>query len=102
MPGPYVMVTSPRTLKRFRTIKTGVASSVEPLLEGPLAGQDIPFSVYGVRVVASSQLSITEGVGTDENSAYIYAPGQLYVRRVSHKAVLENGQHACANPPQSD
>ena len=83
VPGPYVMVTHPRTVKRFRTIKTGVASSVEPLLEGPLAGQDIPLSVYGVRVYSSSQLAVNEGAGTNENSAYIYAPSQLHVVRRS-------------------
>jgi uncharacterized protein len=99
--GPYVLVTHPRTLKRLRTIKVGTASSVEPLLEGPLAGQDIPFSVYGVPVVSSSQLSIVEGVGTNENSAYIYAPSQLYCVRRSD-VVFEVDRSRLFNSDQSE
>ena len=48
-----------------------------------MSGRDIPFSVYGVPVYSSSPLSIAEGGGTNENSAYIFAPSQLYVVRRS-------------------
>jgi HK97 family phage major capsid protein len=75
-----VIVMHPRSWQTLIKIKE-VTGSVKPLLqESAGAGtQGIQRSLYGVPVLLSSQLSITEtqGTSTDCSSAYVYEADQL-------------------------
>jgi len=76
-----IIVMHPRSWKALLKLKEGTSANNKPLLQqsaGSGSGM-IQRSLYGVRVLLSSQLSITETQGTSSNasSAYVYRPDQL-------------------------
>lgn len=75
---PGAIVMHPRTWGAVRKLK----DSQGRYLVGSGSG-DAPATIFGVPVFVTSQLSIaeTQGTSTNASSAYVYAPGEVYLVR---------------------
>jgi HK97 family phage major capsid protein len=86
---PSVIVMHPRTWRTLSKIKE-VSGSAVPVLQGEgNVGSAPRRSIYGLPVLLSSQLSITETQGTANNasSAYVYDASEVVVVRRSDVSV---------------
>lgn len=72
------IVMSPRTWGSLLLLKQGTANNNMPLLTMTDVAGAVRYSLFGVPVYLSSQLSITEGAGA-ESSAYVYEAAQSVV-----------------------
>ena len=72
------IVMHPRSWGELSKLKQGTANNNMPLLmeQAGSAGQAVSRSIYGVPVYLTSQMSLTEGAGT-ETSAYVFEAAQI-------------------------
>lgn len=87
---PSVIIMHPRSWRTFSKIKEVTGSSKPVLQDSAGSGaQSVPRQIYGLPVLLSSQLSVTETQGTASNasSAYVYDASEVVVVRRQDVAV---------------
>jgi len=91
------IVMHPRSWKAVIKLKEVPGTSIKPLIQDEAGGAGAAprRSIYGVPVLLTSRLSITEtqGTATDASSAYLYQPDQVIaVRRQDARIELDTSR----------